>query len=179
MESLLLDLRAKRPTHCRVAAFARSVFSLVVRTFSELIRERRRTLNLTQQQLADRIGVSPPFVGHLESSKRRPSDLTVRRLAEVLGLKQDELFLSANPEAAELLRRRPAARASSAWDEFRQSYVAEVEPQEIHLLSKVASMGRVRSPNDFLYVLNSVRHVLGRELLDLVPRRSDGYSDES
>jgi transcriptional regulator with XRE-family HTH domain len=138
---------------------------MAARTFGEMIRERRRRLNLTQQQLAERIRVSTAFVGHLEADKRHPSDHTVRRLAEVLGLQQGELFLSANPEAAELLK-RPASRSSSAWDEFRRGYFAEVEPQEIALLSKVAAMGKVRSPNDFVYILNSIRHVLGRELLD-------------
>jgi transcriptional regulator with XRE-family HTH domain len=143
---------------------------MAIRTFGEMIRERRRKLDMTQQQLAERIGVSTPFVGHLESDKRHPSDHTVRRLAEVLGLEGDELFLSANPEAAELLK-RTTDRASSAWEEFRRGYVAEVEPQEFALLSKVAAMGKVRSPADFVYILNSIRHVLGRELLETVATR--------
>ena len=142
-----------------------------IRTFGEMIRERRRKLDMTQQQLAERIGVSTPFIGHLESDKRHPSDHTVRRLAEVLGLEGDELFLSANPEAAELLK-RTTDRASSAWEEFRRGYVAEVEPQEFALLSKVAAMGKVRSPADFVYILNSIRHVLGRELLETVATRN-------
>ena len=42
---------------------------MAIRTFGEMIRERRRRLNLTQQQLAERIRVSPAFVGHLEADK--------------------------------------------------------------------------------------------------------------
>ena len=144
---------------------------MLVRTFGEVIRERRRILNLTQQQVAGRIGVSTPFVGHLELCKRRPSHHTVQRLADVLGFDQSELFLTANPEAAQLLRwRRPP---SSAWDQFRQTYAAEVEPPEIDLLSKVASMGPVASPRDFLYILNSVRQVLGRDLVGVGAKRDE------
>jgi transcriptional regulator with XRE-family HTH domain len=144
---------------------------MLVRTFGEVIRERRHRLNLTQQQVAGRIGVSTPFVGHLELCKRRPSHHTVQLLADVLGLDQSELFLTANPEAAELLRWRRAA--SSPWEQFRQTYQAEVEPLEIDLLAKVASMGQVGSPRDFLYILNSVRQVLGRDLIDFAARRID------
>lgn len=35
--------------------------------FGKLICERRRLLNLTQEELARRIRVSMPFVGHLEN----------------------------------------------------------------------------------------------------------------
>jgi hypothetical protein len=30
------------------------------------------------------------------------------------------------------------------------------------MLSKVALMGKIGSPRDFIYILNTVRHVLGR-----------------
>lgn len=42
--------------------------------FGRLIRERRRLLNLTQEELARRIRVSMPFVGHLETGHRRTSE---------------------------------------------------------------------------------------------------------
>ncbi len=171
----LLDGKTGRTTHRRDGGLpSQGRLPLLVSTFGEVIRKRRRKLNFTQRELADRVGVSKPFIGHLERSRRRPSDHTVRRLADVLGLDQGELLLAANPETAGLLRRPSAGLGSSAWDEFCQSYLPDVEPQEIDLLSKVASMGRVRSPSDYLYVLNSVRHALGRGLLDLVGSRSDG-----
>jgi transcriptional regulator with XRE-family HTH domain len=143
-----------------------------IETFGNSTKARRR-LNLTQQELAGRIGVSNPHIGHLEASKRRPSDHTLRRLADVLGLEYAEIFLIFHPEAADLLRRHSPPRAVSAWDEFRESYRSHVDPQEIDMLSRVASMGQVRSPADFLYILNSVRHVLGRELIDLPVERTE------
>jgi transcriptional regulator with XRE-family HTH domain len=63
--------------------------------FGKLLRERRRLLNLTQEELARRIRVSMPFVGHLETGHRRASEKTIAKLAKVLGLDQQELFLLA------------------------------------------------------------------------------------
>jgi transcriptional regulator with XRE-family HTH domain len=77
------------------------------RNFGQVIRDRRRQLDLTQQEIARRIKTSAPYVGHLESSKRHPSDKVLRRLAEVLGLDCRQLFLLANPRAAKLLKPNP------------------------------------------------------------------------
>ena len=60
-------------------------------TFGQVIRERRRQLDLTQQEVARRINASTSYVGHLESGKRHPSDKIVTRLAGVLGLDGGEL----------------------------------------------------------------------------------------
>ena len=73
------------------------------RTFGQVIRERRRQLDLTQEEVAHRIKTSTPYVGHLESGKRHPSDKILTRLAEVLGLDRRELFFLANPRAQALL----------------------------------------------------------------------------
>src|SRR5215471_7293003 len=67
------------------------------RTFGHLIRERRRQLNLTQEEVARQIRSSTPYIGHLESHKRHPSDKVISRLADVLGLDRRELFFLANP----------------------------------------------------------------------------------
>src|SRR5215469_208711 len=77
--------------------------------FGQLIRERRRLLNLTQEELARRIRVSMPFVGHLETGHRRPSERTIAKLAKVLGLDQRELFPLANTNTRKFLP-RPTSR---------------------------------------------------------------------
>ncbi len=53
------------------------------RTFGQVIRERRRQLDLTQQEVAERIRTSTPYVGHLEFGKRHPSHKVLSRLADV------------------------------------------------------------------------------------------------
>jgi transcriptional regulator with XRE-family HTH domain len=135
------------------------------RSFGEVIRERRRQLDLTQEAVAEAIGTSIPFVGHLEANKRRPSDATVTKLADVLGLERSELFFLANPETKALLQQDKSA-ARSAWEEFKQDErmlaAQGVTGQELEMLSQVALMGEVRSPRDFIYILQTVRHSLAR-----------------
>lgn len=74
------------------------------RNFGQVIRDRRRRLGLSQQEIARRIKTSIPYLGHLESGKRSPSDKVLRRLAQVLELDRRELFILAYPDAVELRR---------------------------------------------------------------------------
>ena len=134
-------------------------------SFGQVIRERRRQRSLTQAEVARRIKTSVPYVGHLESGKRCPSNKIVARLAEVLGLDGRELFLLANPYARELLGSEPT-RTSSAWENFRHNShlqgIHNIGDTEMEMLSRVALIGEVRSPHDFIFILNTVRHAVGR-----------------
>jgi|SRR5580704_336195 transcriptional regulator with XRE-family HTH domain len=136
------------------------------RTFGQVIRERRRQLDLTQQEVGRRIKTSTPYVGHLESGKRHPSDKVLSRLAEVLALDRRELFFLANPGTVELLKTQDGSGKRSAWDDFRKDdrlrRTLSIMSDEMDLLSRLASMGEIHSSRDFIYVLNTVRHALGR-----------------
>jgi transcriptional regulator with XRE-family HTH domain len=130
--------------------------------FGEVIRRRRRELDLTQDEVASRIKTSTPYVGLLESGNRHPSDKIVTRLAEVLGLDNRELFFLVNPHTEALL----SAGQGSAWEEFRKNdqlrSIHNVSNGEMEMLSRVALLGEIRSPNDLIYILNTVRHAVGR-----------------
>ena len=136
------------------------------RSFGRIIRERRRQLDLTQQEVAHRVKTSTPYIGHLESNKRHPSTKVLSRLAEVLVLDQRELFLLANPKAVKLLMPKAAGKKHSAWEEFRNDeglrQLHHLRADEMDLLSRIASMGEISSPRDFIYILNTIRHALGR-----------------
>jgi transcriptional regulator with XRE-family HTH domain len=136
------------------------------RSFGQVIRERRRQLDLTQEEVAKRIGTSTPYVGHLESAKRHPSDKVVTRIADVLGLDRRELFFLANPGAKALLHQQPDSASASAWEEFRRDEklkrLHNIGNEEMETLSRVALMGEVRSSRDFVYILNTIRQALGR-----------------
>jgi transcriptional regulator with XRE-family HTH domain len=135
------------------------------RSFGEVIRERRRQLELTQEEVALQIETSIPFIGHLEANKRRPSDATVTKLADALGLDRGELFFLANPEARALLQQEKPG-ANSAWEDFRKDERLQrahgIRREELDMLSQVALMGEVRSVRDFVYILQTVRHSLSR-----------------
>jgi len=135
------------------------------RTFGAVIRERRRQLDLTQEDVARRIKTSTPYIGHLESGKRHPSEKVIARLSEVLGLQSRELFFLANPRARDLLStaNRDGARRS-AWEEFRHDErlrrAHNINPEEMDVLARVAAMGEARAPRDFVYILNAIRLAL-------------------
>jgi transcriptional regulator with XRE-family HTH domain len=136
------------------------------RNFGQVIRERRRQLDLTQEEVARRIKTSTPYVGHLESAKRHPSDKIVTRLAEVLGLDRRELFFLANPRAQALLNPEGTSDGDSVWEDFRKNdqirRIHNISNDEMEMLSRVALLGEVRSARDFIYILNTVRHAVGR-----------------
>jgi len=136
------------------------------RNFGQVIRERRRQLDLTQEEVAHRIKTSTPYVGHLESGKRHPSDKILTRLAEVLGLDRRELFFLANPRAQALLSPETASTTIPAWEDFRKNEqlrrVHSISNEEMEMLSRVALLGEVRSARDFIYILSTVRHAVGR-----------------
>lgn len=134
-----------------------------------MIRDRRRQLNLTQQEVARRIKTSTPYVGHMESGKRHPSDKVLSRLAAVLKLDQRELFFLANPAAFELVKPKGETDSKrSAWEAFRADTRLHREhnitAEEIDMLSRVALMGEISSPRDFWYILNTIRFALKREV---------------
>jgi transcriptional regulator with XRE-family HTH domain len=132
--------------------------------FGQVIRDRRRHRELTQQQVASRVGTSTPYVGHLESGNRHPSSEIVTRLADVLGFDRRELFFLANPQAKELLHPAEPPKGNSAWEEFRHDdqlrRIHNINAKEMKMLLQVALMGQVRSSRDFIYILNTVRQAL-------------------
>jgi transcriptional regulator with XRE-family HTH domain len=136
------------------------------RSFGQVIRDRRRQLDLTQQEIARRIRVSTPYVGHLEAGKRHPSDKVLGQLAAVLGLDRRELFMLANPQAMELLRPPEPDKKKLAWEEFRKDgqfrRTHQITSDEMEMLSSVALMGEISSARDFIYILNTVRQALRR-----------------
>ena len=132
--------------------------------FGQMIRNRRRQSNLTQEQVALRVGASTPYVGHLESGKRHPSDEIVTRLADALGFDRRELFFIANPRAKELFNPPDKNDGQTAWEEFRGDETVvrfhAITDKEMNMLSQVAMLGQVRSSRDFIYILNTVRQAL-------------------
>src|SRR4051794_314056 len=60
-------------------------------TFGQWLRKRRKlSLDLTQEELADRIGCSPETIRKYESGERRPSKHTAEVIGQGLGVPQEE-----------------------------------------------------------------------------------------
>ena len=139
--------------------------SITSRSFGQVIRERRRTLDLTQEDLARRINTSVPYIGHLETRKRHPSEKLVVKLSVVLGLDPRELFFLANPGTKALISREQKTNEASAWDNFVKDEslrkLHDITGPEMQTLAQIALLGEARSSRDFLFILNTIRQALG------------------
>ena len=61
-------------------------------TIGERVRNRRKNLQLTQQELAESIGITPQHISAIEQEKGNPSLAIVPKLAEELGVTTDYLL---------------------------------------------------------------------------------------
>jgi len=62
-------------------------------TLGKRIRMRRETLELTQQELAEALGLTPQHISAIEQEKRAPSLPTLAKLATELGVTVDYLVV--------------------------------------------------------------------------------------
>ena len=60
--------------------------------FGKKLRKIRRDRDMTQEQLAEAIGVTMAFISRMERGRHGPSFDNLQKLAEVLGVKVEELF---------------------------------------------------------------------------------------
>lgn len=54
--------------------------------YGELLRERRKALNMTQEQLANKVNVPRPYISHVERGKSDVQLSSFLRIASALGL---------------------------------------------------------------------------------------------
>jgi transcriptional regulator with XRE-family HTH domain len=136
------------------------------RSFGQIIRDRRRQLDLGQTEVAKRIGVTPSYVGQLENGRRHPSVNIIGRLAQVLGFEVLDLLLLASPRRNELLVPKADSAVDSVWEQFQNDEsllrIHNISIGEMEILKCVALLGEFRSPRDIIYVLNAVRYAVGR-----------------
>jgi len=66
--------------------FAEKVYYIGLMDLAEIIKERRKTLDISQQDLAEMAGIGLATLKDIERGKGNPSMATVSRIMEVLGL---------------------------------------------------------------------------------------------
>lgn len=69
--------------------------------FARNLRAARERVGMSQQELADKLGVKRQDVGHWESGRHLPRLPVARRLAQVLGVTLESLFDEEGPEYRE------------------------------------------------------------------------------
>lgn len=130
-----------------------------------VLRRRRMQLELTQAQVADKVGCRPNYIGYLEAEARHPSPEIVAKLAAALDLDRQELFFLANPNVRAMVR--PGSepdKTDSAWQRFRANKRLHtrhgITRTELGALESVSRLGPVRNQRDFLFVLQAIRQAL-------------------
>ena len=66
-----------------------------VESIGARVRRQRLAMEMTQRELAQRVGVGVPHISKIEAGRESPSDGLLVRLAEVFDVDPDELFLVA------------------------------------------------------------------------------------
>ncbi len=61
-------------------------------TFIQNLKYYRKQAGLTQEKLAELLGMSTSYIGDMEARERFPSAETIDKIAEVLDLRPSELF---------------------------------------------------------------------------------------
>ena len=142
------------------------------KTLGQVLKSQREILGLTQRELALKLEVKPSHVAYLEKDRRRPSLGLVSRIADVLGLEKEPLFLLAHPEASTLLTGRrdqatPSGDPDQVWRDFagNKAMLARynVKPNELKVLSQVNLLGKIAAPRQFLFILNAIRQAVEEE----------------
>ncbi|MGO9452768.1 MAG: helix-turn-helix domain-containing protein [Candidatus Binataceae bacterium] len=72
-------------------------------SFGSSIKNRRASLEVTQRELANELGVKASYISYLEQDQRRPSIPFFNRLGETFGLARAELLMLAYPATREII----------------------------------------------------------------------------
>lgn len=67
-------------------------YSRTPKVISKRIKEARAEKEITQEDLAEMVGVSVNYIGYIEQNKKVPSIKTADKIARALGLKFSDLF---------------------------------------------------------------------------------------
>ncbi|MTI61981.1 MAG: helix-turn-helix transcriptional regulator [Firmicutes bacterium] len=60
------------------------------------LRTRRKELNLTQQEVADKVGIHRATYTNIENGKANPSFKTMQKIKKALNTEKDDIFLTKN-----------------------------------------------------------------------------------
>jgi transcriptional regulator with XRE-family HTH domain len=133
-------------------------------TLGSVIRRRRRQLDITQQEVASRVGVRANYIGYLERDMRRPSTNVLVKLAKALDLNREELFFTAHPQVRSFVRTEVRDPTESAWERFRADKRLHtrqgITKQELKVLQNMSTLGEVRCTRDYLFILQAIRQAL-------------------
>lgn len=137
-------------------------------TFGSMVLRRRKDLTMTQSELAQKVGVQPNYIVYLEKGERKPSDRTVLKMADALGIDRADLYLAANPElrdflkigddnAVQLAELPSGLRDLSADTALRERL--KITDAEIETVAGVRMRGRVTTADQYVALILNMRWI--------------------
>ena len=69
--------------------------------FGKAVRRRRRELDISQEELAERSGLHRTYISSVERGERNPTLESIEQFAKALNIKVSDLFISYGIEAEE------------------------------------------------------------------------------
>jgi transcriptional regulator with XRE-family HTH domain len=138
-------------------------------TFGDIIYRRRKALNMTQEALAEKVGVKPTYIGYLERGKRHASPRIAGALADHLGLNRSYLFLASNPVVREFLqineetyevseRPLPQSLIDLREDQALRA-MHDITDEEVEKLTRLSFLGEARNKFDYVFLLQLIRRI--------------------
>lgn len=64
--------------------------------YTDKLREKRKNLGLSQKYMAEKLGITVSFYSQIENKKKRLYYDTAVKIADILNMKPDQLFLHNN-----------------------------------------------------------------------------------
>jgi transcriptional regulator with XRE-family HTH domain len=124
----------------------------------DVLRNRRRELDLTLQAVADGVEVSKGFLSEVERDKASPSVATLVRLCDILGITIGSLFEQDNTAVVRVDARTPAVLGGTNLSDFLLSPKSAVRTQAILSIMAPGGTGgdklySWRSEEEFVFVV--------------------------
>jgi transcriptional regulator with XRE-family HTH domain len=152
------DGHARPPAVAKQRSWRRSKLAAALKTY-------RSNLGLTQQSLAQKLGVRASHIALLENGSRRPSLALIARLASTLGADGRQLLELAYPEVRALVAPIPTKRTklSQSWERlFKNTTLLaryRVTRHELEVLEHLAALGGKMTAKRLLAILLLARDI--------------------
>ena len=146
----------------------------IARSLGASIRAARRSAGLTLTQLADKAGLSQPFLSQAENGNVMPSVINLHRIGQALGTTAHELLESGTPTPPKLLRADQARKydlSVGAILRFRVEGSSLMHCNEVSAGPRsAAEAATTHAGEEFVYVIEGqVRMVVESEEFTLDP----------
>lgn len=128
---------------------------------------------MTQERLAELVGVKPTYIGYLERGKRHASPRIAGALAQHLGLNRAYLFLASNPHIKEFLNinedtyevsEQPLPQSLLDLEQdaaLRQTH--GIGDEEMALLKRCSFLGEARDKQDWIFFWGVIQRIFRDE----------------